>query len=200
MKKPSSCPYCHLWIDPIVILAEKPWNGKHYWMFQCTDESCRKCFIGEYERTVHGFLYQGIPRINKRKKNFSEIIKEISPNFENIYNQAYTAEQDWLDEISWGWFRKALEFLIKDYLVHVSKSDKESIEWSLLGKYIEKYVLNENIKIVAKRAAWLWNDEIHYIRKWETKDLQDLKMLIDLTVNWIEMEIQTERLLNDMPG
>jgi hypothetical protein len=52
---------------------------------------------------------------------------------------------------------------------------------------------------VAKRAAWLGNDETHYIRKWEDKDLDDLKKLIKLTVLWIEMEQMTKDALVEMP-
>ena len=55
------------------------------------------------------------------------------------------------------------------------------------------------IKAVAKRAVWLGNDETHYVRKWEEKDVQDLKGLIRLTILWIEKVKETERLLAEMP-
>ena len=55
------------------------------------------------------------------------------------------------------------------------------------------------IKEVAKRAAWLGNDETHYVRIWEEKDVSDLKQLINLTVRWIENEIETRQLLENMP-
>ena len=40
---------------------------------------------------------------------------------------------------------------------------------------ISRYIDDSNIKNVAKRAVWLGNDETHYIRKWEDKDLSFLK-------------------------
>jgi hypothetical protein len=52
---------------------------------------------------------------------------------------------------------------------------------------------------VAKRAVWLGNDETHYERLWEGKTIEDLKRLIDLTVHWIAMEIDTEDALKEMP-
>ena len=52
---------------------------------------------------------------------------------------------------------------------------------------------------MASRAAWLGNDETHYIRKWVDKDVQNLKSLIDLTIRWIESEIETKQLLTEMP-
>ena len=55
------------------------------------------------------------------------------------------------------------------------------------------------IQTVAKRALWLGNDETHYLRKWEDKDLTDLRKLIDLTIHWIEMEKLSEEYIEDMP-
>jgi hypothetical protein len=52
---------------------------------------------------------------------------------------------------------------------------------------------------MAKRAAWLGNDETHYVRKWEDHDLEDLKSLIKVTGNWIEMEAITKKYIGDMP-
>jgi hypothetical protein len=61
------------------------------------------------------------------------------------------------------------------------------------------YIKSEQIKGIAKRAAWLGNDETHYVRKWEDKDLNDLKKLITLTLHWIEIETLTEEVIADMP-
>lgn len=68
-----------------------------------------------------------------------------------------------------------------------------------LGNCIKSYVDDSRIKTVAQRAVWLGNDETHYIRKWEGKNLNDLKKLIELTVHWIEMERLTESFKEEMP-
>ncbi len=70
----------------------------------------------------------------------------------------------------------------------------------MLGACIEKFVKNENLRQIAKRAAWLGNDETHFERRWEGKDLQDLKSLIALSVSWIENELLTEQIQRDMPA
>ncbi len=44
------------------------------------------------------------------------------------------------------------------------------------------------VRQCAERAIWLGNDETHYERRWMGKDLQDLKVLTKLTVNWIHSE------------
>jgi len=96
-------------------------------------------------------------------------------------------------------YRKALEFLIKDYLCLAQPDDGEQIKKVQLGPCITTYVRNEKVKAMAARAVWLGNDETHYTRKWEDKDLEDLKKLIQLTVHWIEMEEMTASVLQEMP-
>jgi hypothetical protein len=104
-------------------------------------------------------------------------------------------------------YRKAFEFLIKDYITSQGAeqdpdkkaAEKAVVEKMLLAACIEKYVKSEQIKQIAKRAAWLGNDEIHYTRKWEGKDLVDLKRLITLTLHWIEIEKLTADVIDDMP-
>jgi hypothetical protein len=46
----------------------------------------------------------------------------------------------------------------------------------------------------------LGNDETHYVRKWEEKDVSYLKDLIDICIHWIEAEIKTKRMLDELPG
>ena len=97
-------------------------------------------------------------------------------------------------------YRKALEFLIKDYIIEGKEPDVvEEIKVSPLARCIDTFVSDPNVKNVSKRAVWLGNDETHYVRKWEEKDVQDLKGLIRLTIRWIEQERETAFLLKDMP-
>lgn len=46
---------------------------------------------------------------------------------------------------------------------------------------------NLQLKIVASRATWLGNDQTHYEQKYTDNDINDLKRLIKLSVNWIEI-------------
>ena len=54
------------------------------------------------------------------------------------------------------------------------------------------------VKSCAEKAVWLGNDETHYERKWENKDINDLKLLIKLTLHHIEAEILTEKFEAEM--
>jgi len=67
-----------------------------------------------------------------------------------------------------------------------------------LGNCIKGKVNDPNIKTCAERATWLGNDETHYVRTWNGHDIQDLKRLIKLTVNWISNEILTENYSAEM--
>jgi hypothetical protein len=96
-------------------------------------------------------------------------------------------------------YRKALEFLIKDYVIGSIPDKAAEVKRLLLGRCIQEYVGDGKVKLVAARAVWLGNDETHYERKWEDKDLNDLKTLIGLTVHWIEMDELTKKALKDMP-
>jgi hypothetical protein len=86
--------------------------------------------------------------------------------------------------------------------VHTRAGNAEEIETikrKLLGPCIREHVDDPRIQKCAERAAWLGNDETHYVRKWEDKDVTDLKRLIALTVNWIDSSLQTEEYEKGMP-
>ena len=137
----------------------------------------------------------------------SETIKSISDDFCKIYAEAYKAEVLNLKLVAGPGYRKALEFLIKDYIIsqygekNAEKlaAYRSEVEKTLLASCIAKYVKSDQIKEIAKRAAWLGNDETHYVRRWEGKDLDDLKKLISLTLHWIEYEKLTADVIQDMP-
>jgi hypothetical protein len=130
---------------------------------------------------------------------FDKFIQETSPAFCSIYNEAHHAEQLGLLEICGVGYRKALEFLVKDYLIKNFPNDAEAIRSTPLGTCIDKYIRDGNVKQVAKRAAWLGNDETHYERRWKDKDLGDLKKMIDLVLHWMQAEHHTQELLKSMP-
>ena len=189
----TECPFCHSNIIPNYIF----WNN-YYLFASCPNEVCGKHFVLIQNR--NGKYVNVLPNAIPCSRNFSEIIAKISPSFVEIYNQAYHAEQESLNQICGVGYRKALEFLIKDYLISKESDEQiiQNIKSKLLSNCIQENVQNENIKNVAKRAVWLGNDETHYVRKWADKDVNNLKQLIDLTIRWIENEIETERVLQEM--
>jgi hypothetical protein len=195
---PDECPFCHNKITPINIYGHN--NQSSFDAFVvCPNSKCKKTFIAYYDKNANPEFQNLVSQGNLVGKEFNEIINTISNSFVIIYNQAFSAEQQQLTEICGVGYRKALEFLIKDYIIYNDSTKTEKVEKKLLGACINEYVNDEKIKTVSKRAAWLGNDETHYIRKWEGKNLSDLKKLIDLTVHWIEMESLTKSFEDEMP-
>ena len=219
---PDECPLCHKGICPEIKYSyfnSKRWGERNCLeiVFKCPKRDCDNLFISYYKALrsdcAHFYYVASFP-ITKQAREFSKEIGNISKKFSIIYNQARSAEQDGLKEICGAGYRRALEFLIKDYLIKKLKSEdkpsekvkkttedqEKKIKNKLLGKCISEDIENKQIKKVAQRAAWIGNDETHYIRIWEDKDLKDLKNLIELTVHWIEMEEITDKIEEDMPG
>lgn len=200
---PNECPYCHLTIHPR--FDRGAFNSQTRvleLLFFCTNYNCNRLFIAFYLKSEDvGGVYDlsSVTFGNPMSQDFSENVRMISPLFVKIFNQSYLAEQQGLIDICGAGYRKSLEFLIKDYLIQKDKSREDIIKKKFLGNCINEDIDNANIKTVAARAAWLGNDETHYEKKWDDKDLTNLKDLIQLTVNWIENEILTEKYKTSMP-
>lgn len=197
---PSVCPFCHRSITPNLVYS---YRGKEPFLhvyLSCPDHSCQESFIAYYATSGATSHFSGrVSTGNIKDAEFKAVIHDVSSNFITIYNQAYFAEQNNLVEICGVGYRKALEFLIKDYSILRHPDKTEEIQRKLLGQCIKDYVDDTRVKTVAKRATWLGNDETHYIRKWEGRNLTDLKLLIELTVHWIEMEKLTADFEREMP-
>lgn len=202
---PDHCPVCHSAIEPIKL------GASHYHtadkrlelLFRCPRRKCQSLFISRY--VPHYGMYGSGLRLSGSHPfepydcEYPEHVSKISPQFCEIANQAQKAEGKGWKLIAGPGYRKALEFLVKDYLCQANPASVDEIKNLQLGPCIVKYVDNEKVKQMAARAAWLGNDETHYVRKWDDKDLEDLKQLIALTAHWIEMEAMTANVLVQMP-
>lgn len=125
--------------------------------------------------------------------DFSQELMDLSPQFVKVYKQACESEFLNLDELAGMGYRKALEFVIKNFAISVHPTQEAEIKIKLLAQCIRDYINDQNIKSCAERAAWLGNDETHYIRKWKNYDLDDLKILLRLTVNFIENDLLAKK-------
>ena len=131
--------------------------------------------------------------------NFGSEIEGLSPSFCQIFNEAAEAQTRGLGQICGCGYRKALEFLVKDFSIHRNAEKDNEIKAAPVGEVIKCYVENQRIKEVARRATWIGNDETHYVRRWGDRDIKDLTLLIELTVSWIRTELLTEKIIEEMP-
>ena len=194
----NKCPICNSSIAPVEKSDFFNSDSKMYFfMFECP--ACNKGFITHYnytnERKIKNDIsYNMLKLVNSYPKvpelhQFDENIKKLSSNFCEIFNQAYVAEQMNLNEIAGIGYRKALEFLIKDYCIDKNKEQEEKIKKEPLSQVITNYILSDKIKNFAKASIWIGNDETHYVRKYEDKDIKDLKRFISATVAYITYEL-----------
>ncbi len=194
----SECPICKAKISPIYIASSLDTETTSSVFNYC--RSCNNTFMTKYQveqltdfKTYFKMInvvYSEPNRFNK--KIFDDKIINLSPQFDKIYNQALAAESSGLDEIAGLGFRKAMEFLIKDFAIHEHPDDEDKIKSMPLGQCINSYIDNDHIKTLATRSAWIGNDEAHYIRKQEDRDVQDMKSFIQAIVYFIGMILITE--------
>lgn len=194
------CPVCKANISPFPLYAFA-YDTKDCVNHTCILNYCTGChspFISTYQVAVNGngnseeINYIGSEPNRFAKQNFDDKIAGLSPQFDKIYNQALAAESSGLDEIAGLGYRKALEFLIKDYAIHEYPDEAESIKSKPLAQCIKNYISADNIKTLAERSTWIGNDEAHYIRKQEDRDVSDMKSFIQAIVYFIGMMLITE--------
>ncbi|WP_419777537.1 hypothetical protein [Malaciobacter marinus] len=205
--EPDLCPICKKHIAPMPIIASECDFLDTEVIFKCTNSKCNHLFISTYTLSddlnylnEHYYVYKDSKPIASIEISKDENINSLSERFYQIYQEASDAELFGLNEISGMGYRKALEFLIRDYCFYKFPDKIDSIkETKQIGTVIENFIENINIKDMAKRATWLGNDETHYQREWTDMNVDDLKCLIDLTLHWIIFDLKTEEMNRRMP-
>jgi len=177
---------------PVFLFGYKPNNSLRVeTYFRCSNDDCLKGFIAYFPMKAiqdTSINFESTSIGNQQTVLYTSIIKNISSKFEEIYNEAYFAEQHGLTQICGVGYRKALEFLIKDYVIKNNPGEEDKVKKMLLMNVVATYIKDDRIKDNVERAVWLGNDETHYTRLWTDHDLEDLKELIDLSVSSIEAD------------
>lgn len=205
---PNLCPHCGKTMVPEITNSYTDNNKSGYSRVclnsRCTDGDCRKFFSLEYQ------IYYGL----KKGYNYSEFsspelieytynppievslpdqIEKVSPSFKEIYTQAAEAESLKLNQIAGVGYRKAAEFLIKDYVIMKNPKDIDKIKSMLLGQVISEHLKDfPKIQSLAKASAWIGNDETHYVRVHTDKDITDLKRFILSTAQFIAADYHAD--------
>lgn len=207
---PNHCPCCHTALIPTHLSSSHIDNGmpeknsKLVSLYLCP--KCEDYFLAHYSIfTTSSNIY--IPSGNlsyltpygDEQTVFSDKINSLSPNFVKIYHQSEKSEHIGLTEICGLGYRKALEFLVKDYAITFNPDKIDSIKSTMLSPCINEYIDNQRIKSLATASAWLGNDETHYVRKHDDYNLKHLKAFISAIVSYIDSELsylEAESLLN----
>ena len=182
----GKCPLCHVGIHSDN-MSSILYKNVLYTIHHCP--SCDGVFFCSYEENskklykLHSVLPQQFVA-----DELPESIKNLSPDFSRIFSQAQKAEENKLTEICGLGYRRALEFLVKDYLCNLYPDHADEIKQQPLGQCIKEGIEDKRIKVLAERATWIGNDQTHYIRKHEHLDIQDMKRFIRAMVAFIDAE------------
>ena len=197
--EPETCPLCHFAIVPNRI--DEEWykddlGNRHLAVFY-TCPHCFRPFVAHFMDSelpgcpMSPYLDYCGPSLFSPQV-FEDDILALSPQFATIYNQALEAESRGLVEVAGIGYRKALEFLVKDYCKRKHPGKDNEIERLPLGKCISDLIAQSSINILASRAVWIGNDETHYTRNLEGRDISDMKAFIHALVHYIGMELTVE--------
>lgn len=190
--KVSTCPYCNISTDATQI-GIKPFaieNGLVAdGIYKCT--SCDKIFHVSYVKLNDENVftpYSVYP--NFQGRDFSDELKNTSPRFIKLYNQAYKAEYDNNLELAGCGYRNALEVLIKDFAINVLKEKKEEVVKIKLYGAIGKYLSDVDMSKCADVVRILGNDNTHYERDYENIDFKVLKQYLNIFIEMIKVQIK----------
>lgn len=211
-RDPDSCPLCHYSVqvsqETWTLLDRRPGDKPRLEIvFRCPRRECGRLFIGRYEASTEKssigttlglfVLTEVVPR-EPKSPELPDEVRALSPEFGDIYKEAMAAESYGLMQIAGVGYRKALEFLIKDYCIHLHPTEADEVRRILLENCINRFVDDPKVKECARRAVWLGNDETHYARRWADRDITDLKRLVLLTVTWIQSSELTKQYFSEM--
>ena len=197
---PSTCIHCHKDVGFSEVAATPPIHQDYGNIVAITFlcPNCSKFSVYEYDDI--GF-YDNFKLVNYTytkdvKVDLPQNINEISKEFVDIYKQAAVAEAYGLTNICGVAYRKAAEFLIKDYVIRKFPDEEDSIKVSALGNIIKNKLSDfPKIQTLATATAWIGNDETHYVRKHTDKDLKDLKAFLLAATTFIAADYDTDKAL-----
>ena len=159
----EECPICKHSIKPSKLHGEIIRDGirasRLALLYYCSH--CHNVFIAQYSdkasvKVKDSVAYTKLDFVspnNFKKTTFEKCINDLSSTFVKIYNQSSQAESEGLNEIAGIGYRKALEFLIKDFLIWQQPDKKETFKTTPLGSCINNFIENPQLKTVASRAV-----------------------------------------------
>src|SRR5690554_1870685 len=209
-RNPNICPHCHVVNNPEPIWQARTKDtdnvDSNISAWKCANSECRKLFIALYQ-LVEGkaklirFL-NGYPKGPDWPKPILELKNRNGEDTEQsrfirTYLQSLEAENYGLDEIAGMGFRKAIEYLVKDWAINTNPEDQEKIQELWLGQVIKKYYKGD-LKDILERATWLGNDQAHYNRLFEEFDIDILKELIVLIMVELDRQYKMSHYINSI--
>jgi hypothetical protein len=142
---PDRCPICHHHGEISVVKAATVENAAAVQVvYQCAWNGCKSYFIGYYPPKPSSEL-KALKPIKPQISQFSEAVVRLSPTFISVFQEAEEAAALGLSQIAGPGYRKAFEFLIKDYAKSLAPDKTADIEKSFSGAVVNEYVQDPRI-------------------------------------------------------
>lgn len=180
---PAICPRCHQGMTPDIRSYAQNWTDDDDFgvVFSCP--VCKHIFFVSYvwaynENNSSGpcmeisSVYPSFPTIEIPSE-----METLYPDFYQLYSQSAIAEASGLTLISGMGYRKALEFLIKNYLTKNNAEENDEILKEPLSASIKR-IPYPRIRALAKASSWLGNDETHVVKKNPEYNVSDMKQFM----------------------
>lgn len=140
---------------------------------------CKKLFFSVYSihREYDNKLYSSNIAVHPYQQSKPQIPREIKqyyPYFFQIYEQAAIAEKHGLNKITGMAYRKALEVLVKQYMINQFPDDENNILNEPLGHPIAR-ISSAKIHSLAKAISWIGNDQTHMVQKHPDYNVPEMK-------------------------
>lgn len=203
VQPPNICPHCHVTNNPSHKFQsptqDTDGSDCNFQVWQCANHECRKLFGVLYKvvdsRVRITSVLSGLPKgpdwpkpiIELKNGNTVGTENPTQSKFIKTYLQSLEAESYGLDEIAGMGYRKAIEYLVKDWAIQNNSGEKEKILGKWLGSTISDYYQGD-LKEILERATWLGNDQAHYNKLFEEYDIDILKELNDLIMVELDRE------------
>lgn len=201
------CPHCKKSMSPIIIYAVtskivvKNSSNTVGLFLQCSRKSCNKYYSLEIPCRTDN--WSNLENTNSKpipytysphlENTLPPNLNEAFPDFKKIYDQSLEAESMGLDEIAGVGYRKAVEFLIKEYVIKQHPENKEKVESKFLGNVIKNDLTDiPKVQSLAQAAVWIGNDETHFTRIHEDKDLRDMKSFLEAAALFISANLKAD--------
>lgn len=206
----NQCPVCHYVIKPTLIKLLPAYGGEknndYLGVFVCPQ--CKRVFTVLYtgiEFTPYNTAYyhSSVPYITV-DSSYSPYLPPIPalnkvfdiPEFEkfrSVYTDLQFAIAYNIEGLIGVAYRKAIEYLVYEWLIYSTKKTAEELNKNGLERLILDNFQGEDIADFGQKATWLGNDHTHYLNKHEEYNIADLEELFSYFLSGIERKLAREK-------
>lgn len=193
----NECPICHVVIYP-KLLKVFPVSDQSLedfiGLYLC--KNCNKIFSVLYENAAYNQYGNNLYACDSEYTPFQPKIQSLPgefnipafDKFRNAYRSASLAETYAINGLIETGYRRALEFLIRDYFCYIDEKHIEENSNLPFSKLIEK-IEDNTIKELAQKIQWIGNDGAHYINFHTDRNYTDMKKFLNIVIAEIQKQL-----------